>query len=146
MIVDVQSQSLLSGRLREGAWHDAFTSVGDNCRERSMTAQADHLQIAWWAKNLDERDREIARLAQLCQVRILDPGVVERVLRNDASVCGATNPAAFAKLHSMLVMHFLIRKRSVEESGQVQTAQIERDVIERLKKALRDWVDGRPSG
>lgn len=146
MIVDVQSQSLLSGRLREGAWHDAFTSVGDNCRERSMTAQADHLQIAWWAKNLDERDREIARLAQLCQVRILDPGVVERVLRNDASVCGATNPAAFAKLHSMLVMHFLIRKRSVEELGQVQTAQIERDVIERLKKALRDWVDGRPSG
>ena len=111
-----------------------------------MTTEPDHLQIAWWAKNLDELDREIARLALLCQVRILDPGVIERVLQNDASVCGTANPAVFAKLHKMLVMHFLIRKRSVEELGQVQTTAIERDVIERLKKAYGDLVDGRPAG
>ena len=111
-----------------------------------MTTEPDHLQIAWWAKNLDELDREIARLALLCQVAILDPGVIERVLRNDASVCGTSNPAAFAKLHNLLVMHFAIRKRSVEELGQAQTTVIERDVIERLKKAYGDLVDGRPSG
>ena len=111
-----------------------------------MTTEPDHLLIAWWAKNLDELDREIARLALLCQVRILDPGVVERVLHNDASVCGTANTAAFAKLHNMLVMHFLIRDRSVEELGQVQTTAIERDVIERLKKAYGGLVDGRPSG
>jgi len=103
---------------------------------------SDPLQIAWWAKNLDELDREIARLALLCQVRILDPGIVERVLQNDVSACGTANPAAFAKLHTLLVMHFLIRKRSAEELGQVQTAQIERDVIERLKKAYGDLGDG----
>ena len=111
-----------------------------------MTAEPDHLQIAWWAKNLDELDREIARLALLCQVRILDPGVIERVLHNDTTVCGAANPAVFAKLHNMLVMHYLIRKRSVEELGQVQTTEIERDVIERLKKAYGDLVDRRRSG
>ena len=111
-----------------------------------MTTQPDHLQIAWWAKNLDELDREIARLALLCQARILDPGVVEGVLHNDASVCGTANPATFAKLHNLLVMHFAIRKRSVEELGQVRTTAIERDVIERLKKAYGDVVDGRPSG
>ena len=111
-----------------------------------MTTEPDHLQIAWWAKNLDELDREIARLALLCQVRILDPGVVDRVLHNDASVCGTANPAAFAMLHNLLIMHFLIRKRSVEELGQVQTTQIERDVIERLKKAFGDLGDGRPTG
>ena len=111
-----------------------------------MTTQPDHLLIAWWAKNLDELDREIAKLALLCQVRILDPGVVERVLHNDASVCGTDNPVAFEKLHSLLVMHFLIRKRSVEELGQVQTTAIERDVIDRLAKAYRDVADGRPSG
>lgn len=107
-----------------------------------MTTQQDQLQIAWWAKNLDELDREIARLALVCQVRILDPGVVERVLTNDASVCGTANPAAFAKLHNMLVMHFLVRKRSVDELGQVQTTAIERDVIERLKTVYRDAGDG----
>ena len=53
-----------------------------------MTTEPDHLQIAWWAKNLDELDREIARLALLCQVRILDPGVIDGVLQNDGSVCG----------------------------------------------------------
>jgi hypothetical protein len=109
-----------------------------------MTTQPDHLQIAWWAKNLDELDREIARLALVCRVRILDPGVMERVLRNDASVCGTANPLAFTKLHSMLVMHFAIRNRSVEELGQLQTAAIEHEVLERLKKAYGDLVDGRP--
>ncbi|MET0917770.1 MAG: hypothetical protein ABWY07_05015 [Burkholderiales bacterium] len=111
-----------------------------------MTTQPDQLQIAWWAKNLDELDREIARLALLSQVRILDPGVVERVLRNDVTVCGTANPAAFAKLHNLLTMHFLIRKRSVEELGQVQTTQIERDVIERLKKVYGDAAVGGPWG
>jgi hypothetical protein len=110
-----------------------------------MTTEPDHLQIAWWAKNLDELDLEIARLALLCQVRILDPGVVERVLHNDASVCGTANPAAFTKLHNMLVMHFLIRKRSVEALGPVHTTAIERDVIERLKKSFGALVDGRPA-
>ena len=105
-----------------------------------MIAQADDLLIAWWTKNLDELDREIARLALLCQVKILDPGVVERVLRNDASVCGVVNAMAFAKLHNLLVMHFLVRKRAVEALGETQTAGIERYVIERLKKPYAELV------
>ena len=111
-----------------------------------MTSQPDHLLIGWWAKNLDELDREIARLAMLCQVRILDPGVVERVLHNDPSACGTANPPAFAKLHSMLIMHFLIRNRSVGDLGQALTAEIERDVIDRLKKPYADLVAGHSSG
>jgi hypothetical protein len=41
---------------------------------------------ALWAENLEEVDREIAKLALLCQVRILEPGVIRRVLQKDASV------------------------------------------------------------
>lgn len=111
-----------------------------------MTSHVDHLLVAWWAKNLDELDREIARLALLCQVKILEPGIAERVLRKDASVCGTANPAAFAKLHDMLAMHFLVRRRSVDELGQTLTAEIERDVIERLKKPYAALVGGPPSG
>ena len=40
----------------------------------------------------------------------------------------------------------IVSKRSVEELGQVHTTPIERDVIERLKKAYGDLVDGRPAG
>jgi hypothetical protein len=105
-----------------------------------MPEQHDPLQIAWWAKNIDELDREIGRLCALCQVRILDPGVIERVLRKDASVCGTSNPLAFAKLHDMLMFYFAIRKESVEALGQVQTAQIEAHVVEQLRRRFADLV------
>lgn len=103
-----------------------------------MTEQQDHLQIAWWEENIEQLDREIARLALLCQVRILDHGVIERVLRRDDSVCGTANPAAFAKLHDMLMFYFHIRKKSVDAVGQVQTEQIEAHVVEQLRNHFAD--------
>ena len=106
-----------------------------------MTEQPHPFFIAWWAKNLDVLDREIARLALLCQVRILDPGVIERVLRKDASVCGTHDPVAFARLHDMLMMHFAIREKAADDLGQEQTAVIEAYIIERLKKSLPDSGD-----
>ena len=104
-----------------------------------MTEQND-LQIAWWAKNIDELDREIARLCLLCQVRILDPGIIERVLKKDASVCGTPNAIAFAKLHNMLMFYFAIRKESVDAVGQVQTAHIEEHVVEQLRNRFADLL------
>jgi len=105
-----------------------------------MTEQHDQLLVAWWAKNLDELDREVARLALLCRVRILDPGVIERVLKRDASVCETDNPVAFAKLHDMVMLHYAIHKKSVEALGQVETAVIEAHVIEQLKKRYAEWI------
>ncbi len=94
------------------------------------------LPAAWWAMNLDELDREIARLALLCRVSILDPGVIERVLKKDASVCGTDNSLAFAKLHDMVMVHFAIREKSVASVGQASTVAIERQIIERLSKSF----------
>jgi hypothetical protein len=105
-----------------------------------MTPQQDHRQIAWWANNIDELDREIGRLCAICQVRILDPGIIERVLKKDASVCGTPNPIAFAKLHDMLMFYFAIRKDSVDAVGQVETAQIEAHVIEQLRSRFADLL------
>mgnify|MGYP003390157167 CR=1 FL=1 len=36
---------------------------------------------ARWLKHFDEIDREIAQLAAVCNIQILDPGVIERVLQ-----------------------------------------------------------------
>ena len=101
-------------------------------------------QIGWWAKSIEELDREIGRLCLLCQVRILDPGVIERVLKKDASVCGTANPVAFAKLHDMLMMHFAIHKRAADAIGQVQTVQIEGHVIEQLRSRFADLLGNWP--
>ena len=83
--------------------------------------------------SLEDIDTEIARLALLCQVRLLDPGVVDQVLRNDASVCGTNNPVGFAKLHGMLALHFGVRDSIADAHGQAQTSHVERQVIDRLR-------------
>jgi hypothetical protein len=99
-----------------------------------MTDPRDPVYRMLWTDNLEEVDREIARLALLCQVRILDPGVISRVLHKDASVCGTQNAAAFAKLHDLVMLHFGIREKSVASFGQGQTCAMEDYIIERLKK------------
>lgn len=98
----------------------------------------DAVYRALWTEDLEEVDREIVRLAVLCQVRILEPDVMRRVLKKDASVCGTANPVGFAKLHDLLMLHLAIREKSVESFGQAQTAAIEDYVIERLRKAFPD--------
>ncbi|MBK7766648.1 MAG: hypothetical protein IPI44_11290 [Sulfuritalea sp.] len=111
-----------------------------------MNALKNDLPAPWWADNLENIDREIARLATLCQVRILQPGVIERVLRKDASVCGTSNEIAFAKLRDMIMLHFAVRQMSADVVGQTETAQIEDYVVERLKKSFpdlaADWQQG----
>lgn len=103
-----------------------------------MNAQKNDLPAPWWADSLEKIDREIARLATLCQVRILQPGVIERVLRKDASVCGTSNELAFTKLHDMIMLYFAVRQMSADAVGQAKTVQIEDYVIERLKKTFPD--------
>lgn len=90
------------------------------------------------AANLEDIDREIARMALLCGAKLLQSGVIERVLKRDASVCGTDNPIAFGKLHDMLVLHFAVREKSAEVRGQIPTAAIESYVVERLRKRFPD--------
>jgi hypothetical protein len=84
--------------------------------------------------SLDDIDTEIARLAMLCQVRILDPGVVERVVSNDESVCGTSNPVAFAKLRGLLALHFGVRGSMADALGQALACRIEQQVMDRLRE------------
>lgn len=111
-----------------------------------MTQGGKDLGAAWWSKNLDEVDREIVRLAMICDVRILDPGIIERVLRNDASVCGTNNPVAFGKLRNVLMMHYSVREKAVGAIGQAATGAIVNEVVERLRNALGRDVGARLGG
>ena len=105
-----------------------------------MSEPSDSFALARWTRNLDELDHEIARLALLAGVPILDAGVIARVLQRDASVCGADNPAAFARLHDLLMVHLAVRERVAGQIGHVPTAAIEARLIERLAKAFPDGL------
>ena len=101
-----------------------------------MSDKPTELRGGWWAKNLDDVDREVARLATICNVRILDPGVIERVLENDASVCGSSNPIAFGKLRNALLMHYHIREKAVGALGEAGTARVIADIVENLRQRI----------
>ena len=109
-----------------------------------MNGDKDPVFGVLWTENLEDVDREIARLATLCDVKILEPGVIGRVLRGDAGVCGTPNAAGFRKLHDLLMLHLAIREKSVDSFGQARTQAIEDFVIGRLRAAFPDLLAGWP--
>ena len=107
-----------------------------------MTDQPENLQLAWWAKKFDDIDRELAQLAIICKVPLLDTGVIERVLKNDASVCGAPNPKVFGKLRSLLMMHYAVRDKAVEALGATEAQALINAVVARLRERLGGKLGG----
>jgi hypothetical protein len=103
-----------------------------------MDTRPDAFEVQRWARNLEQFDREVGRLALLCRVRVLDRGVIERILQRDSSVCGTNNPIAFRKLHDLLSVYFAVRQKSSDALGPLKTAEIETYVIEQLKKSFPD--------
>jgi hypothetical protein len=96
-----------------------------------------------WAAQLDEVDKEIARLATICDVKVLDPGVIERVIRNDISVCGSKNELAFKKLRAVIGMHYAVRDRALEDLGVEETNRIVIEIVNRLRKKHEDRLGGK---
>jgi hypothetical protein len=109
-----------------------------------MTKPTSELGSVWWAKNLDDIDRELARAALICRVRLLDPGVIERVLKNDESVCGSRNGAGFRKLRDLLMMHYNLRERAVSAIGETKTAILIAEIVAKLHTKFGDHL-GRSS-
>ena len=109
-----------------------------------MTKQ-DAVRIEGWTRTLEELDQEVGRMASLCRVPILQTGVIDRVLRGDRLVCGTDNPAPFAKLRDLLMMHFAVHRKWAAEVGEPEVVAIERYVIERLRKSLPDLGADWPS-
>ncbi|MCU0967784.1 MAG: hypothetical protein MUF03_03015 [Rubrivivax sp.] len=97
-----------------------------------------------WLKHFEQIDLEIGRLATMCQVQLLDPGNIERVLKNDALVCGKANPAAFAKLRQLLMMHYSVRDQALVSLGEDETMAIIGEVVGRLRTRFGDSL-GKPA-
>jgi len=111
-----------------------------------MSDKPSELGGGWWAQNLENVDREIARLATICNVRILDDGVIERVLNDDASVCGSRNALAFGKLRDALMMHYHIREKALGALGEAGTARLVAEIVASLRKRFGERLGSPPAG
>jgi len=77
-----------------------------------------------WGQQLDAIGREISRLALVCDIELGQPGLAEKVLRNDDSVCGRNDPESFRKLRQHLMALFPLEEQAIERLGAKDTKEI----------------------
>lgn len=102
----------------------------------------DEIRAKHWGRQLDDVMSEIARQAAICNVKLLDPGVVDAVLRNDEASCGSNNPKSFKKLRDMLMLGFAVQVKSVDKLGPMETETL----VTAIRERLQDHLGGRLGG
>ena len=90
-----------------------------------------------WERHFEGIADELLSLAIACNVRLREPNVIERVLKNDLTVCGRKNEEGFRKLRSLLVAFYDSVGKAAERIGPEDTRKIIEAITEQ-KKRLRD--------
>ena len=108
-------------------------------------SEDDSYQTRRWTQHFEEVDLEVARLAVMMDIPILNPGVIDRILGNDASVCGKEKPKAFAELRAMLMMHAADEVKAIGALGALEADELVRGVVERLRERIGSRLGNRPA-
>lgn len=87
-----------------------------------------------WARHLDAIGDELVRLCIACDVRLRDPGVIDRILKNDESVCGTKNPIGFHKLRALVMATYSSVNKAVDRIGADEVKVITDGIIERVER------------
>ena len=90
-----------------------------------------------WERHFEGIADELLNLAIACDVRLREPGVIQRVLRNDISVCGRKNADSFRKMRSVLIAFYNSVGKAADRIGPEDTKKIIEAIKERKMK-LRD--------
>ncbi len=86
----------------------------------------------YWGRQIDSIARELSRLAIVCDIELGRPGLAERILQNDESVCGRSNPKVFRQIRQHLMALFSIEKRAIERLGPEDT----REILDQVRAAI----------
>jgi hypothetical protein len=107
---------------------------------------SDSILTQFWGQQLDGLLTEIVRTASICEVKLLNPGVVDAVLHDNASVCGHDNPAAFKKLREVLMMTLIVRGRAFDSLGPLEAEALIEEISAKLRERLGSSAQGRFGG
>jgi hypothetical protein len=94
------------------------------------------VQNKYWGRQIDAIVGELSRLAVACDIDILDPNVALQCLRGDESVCKRKNPAAFKRIHELLMLLFTVSGKSMDRMGDADFAALAGPVLDKIR-ALR---------
>ena len=89
--------------------------------------------ISHFAEDLESVILELSSLAQMCGIKLRDPGVMDAVLREDDLIRG-TNPIAFDKMRGLLALAITIVERSIAVDGAGSTAEYLQRAVEEVEE------------
>ena len=89
---------------------------------------------AQWERHFDGIADELVRLSIACELRLRDPNVIERILRNDETVCGRKNPVGFRKLRKLLMATYDSLGKAIDRIGPEETRLITDALIDRTRR------------
>ena len=89
---------------------------------------------AAWARHLDTIGDELLRLTTICGVDLREPGVLDRVVKNDETVCTKKNPIGFRKLRELVIATFNSLNKAQDRIGPEDTRMLVDAIRERLDK------------
>lgn len=78
----------------------------------------------YWGRQIENLAQELSMLAIACDIELGKPGLAERILKNDSSVCGRKNPKAFRQMRQHLTALFSVEAGAAERLGPDDTKQI----------------------
>lgn len=90
----------------------------------------------WIGHQFDELGIEMVRAAKLLDITLDQPNVVERIIKNDAGVCGTQNAQQFSKLRGLLMLALKLQGTSFEVLGPQETMEIADQVRNRIRAHL----------
>jgi len=78
----------------------------------------------FWSRQIDSLAHELSKQAIICDIELGKPGLAERILKNDDSVCGRKNPKVFRQMRQHLMALFSLEASAVEQLGAEDTKEI----------------------
>ena len=94
----------------------------------------------YWHDQIEALAKELSLMAMACDIDMLDPGVAERILKNDESVCVRRKPYAFRKIRQHLMAFFPLKKAAIESLG-VDDA---REIFDKVWAPIIALREGKP--
>jgi len=88
-----------------------------------------------WKRHLDAIGEELLHLSIACNVNLRDPDVIDRILKNDETVCGTRNPIGFHKLRNLIMATFSSLNKAIDRIGP--------DEVKMSTEGIKEWNDKR---
>jgi len=86
--------------------------------------------------------RELSMLTIACDIDIHQDHVAQRVLKNDATVCGRNNPMAFEKLRRHLMAFFPMEEAAIRGVS----AEYVRETLDEVRASIQALRDAGKAG